>query len=678
MKAQLKQIHELIRSKTVWRVGSGLLITVFFFFCCSILLMDWLGWLSIEAELMDDFSIHEMLGLALVISTIITLAVMFIAFHLLIWPLLATLQEIEQRSQRDKSALSAFTTDDVVAKFIALRQHMQSIAHQGIATVDDESDTAQLTTFAAEQTTAVMRVDSQLTILTANSAALGLLERWQIAVGSRLPVEWLALIEAALQDGQHHSVEIDYHGGTYYTHALGLIEQSCVNIYIVDVTQRKQAEAEIKFLIERDYVTGLPNRNKFKKTLTEKIKDITNVEQEIALFIFNIIDFKKINAAIGSIAGDQLLREVSARLKKTLPTGIEVARLHGNDFAFYMIDTDLAQRQSAIAQQVLACITEQIYLVAHQRLKLSITIGVVAKPIPEASSASDLLQCADLALYKARVAGINRYYVYCTGMHEEAELQRTMIVELSYALERQQLSLVYQPQFAIDSQKIIGCEALIRWHHPEFGAVSPANFIPIAESSGLIVPIGDWVLRTACEQNLKWYQAGLCQIPVSVNLSPVQFLQADIVAEISQVLRSTGLPAELLKLEITESTVMQQTDKACQRLQALRDMGVQLAIDDFGTGYSSLSYLSHFPVDTIKIDQSFIRNIDSNRGNSAIVKAVIDLGHDLNLNVIAEGVATEAELNQLIGYRCDDVQGYFFSKPLTNAKLAELLAHSIV
>jgi diguanylate cyclase (GGDEF)-like protein len=439
----------------------------------------------------------------------------------------------------------------------------------------------------------------------------------------------------------------------------------------IDISERKAYEARIEYLADHDALTSLANRNLLGDRIMQAMAHARRDGLMLALLFLDLDRFKGVNDSFGHELGDALLLEVSSRLRRVVREGDTVARQGGDEFIILLTGIQRPQDVTAVAFKVFHAFSEPFLIRGHE-LFITVSIGATLFP-DDGDDMQALLRNADTAMYRAKEKNGNAFQFYSREMSvralERAELERA----LRRALERKEFELFYQPKVATGSGRIIGAEALIRWHHPELGLVSPTRFIPMAEEIGLIVPIGDWVLHTACAQNKAWQDAGLEAISVSVNLSARQFREDDLVESVADVLNNMGLDAKHLELELTESIVMNSAELFINKLRALEDLGVQLSIDDFGTGYSSLSYLKRFPLHHLKIDQSFVRDIATDADDAAITSTVISLGHSLNLKVIAEGVETEEQVAFLREHHCDEMQGYYFSRPLPATEFAALL-----
>lgn len=439
----------------------------------------------------------------------------------------------------------------------------------------------------------------------------------------------------------------------------------------MDITERKTHQERIEYLADHDALTGLANRNLLADRVAHALHHAHRTGHLLVLLFLDLDRFKDINDSFGHVLGDSLLKGVSVRLLNAIRETDTVARQGGDEFIILLMDLqDLQDVVNAIAK--ITHVFSEPFMVDGHELHMTASIGATVYP-NDGDDMQILLRNADTAMYQAKGAGGNGFHFYSRDMSmralEQAELER----ELRRAIDNREFELFYQPQVDIDSSRIVGAEALIRWRHPKIGVVDPIRFIPLAEKVGLIIPIGDWVLKTACAQNKAWQQAGLPKIDISVNLSARQFMQEGLVERVAQILQETGMDARHLELELTESMVMNSAEQFITKLRKLKAMKVRLSIDDFGTGYSSLSYLKRFPLDRLKIDQSFIRDIATDAEDAAITRSIIALGRSLSLKVIAEGVEMEEQIAFLRANSCDEIQGYYFSKPLPAREFSVLM-----
>lgn len=434
---------------------------------------------------------------------------------------------------------------------------------------------------------------------------------------------------------------------------------------LADITERKQAEERMRHIAQHDALTGLPNRLSLMIRLAQLLPDARRHQWSMAIMFLDLDRFKVINDTLGHQVGDELLREVACRLNSVVRETDFVARLGGDEFVVILPSIVTPADAAIVASKIIAVLATPVQVDGND-LHTSPSIGISIFP-EDGPDGDSILKHADTAMYHAKSLGRNNYQFYAPEMNRAATERLEIERKLRHAIDRNELALCFQPQFKAGSRTPTGVEALLRWHHPVDGLITPDRFIPVAEETGLIVPIGEWVLANACREMKHWIDAGLQPLRMAVNVSARQLRRRDFCEVVAGVLAETGLPAELLELEITESSVMENPEEAIDILQRIGSMGVSLAIDDFGTGYSSLAYLKLFPIDHLKIDRSFVRDIEIDLNDRAIAFGTIALAHSLGLNVIAEGVETEDQLELLRVNGCDEVQGYLFSKPLNSA-----------
>ncbi|KEO82607.1 putative bifunctional diguanylate cyclase/phosphodiesterase [Tumebacillus flagellatus] len=438
---------------------------------------------------------------------------------------------------------------------------------------------------------------------------------------------------------------------------------------ISEVEDRSQRQ--ITHMAYHDDLTNLPNRKHFTDVLGQALNMAQITESKVGVMFLDLDRFKNVNDSMGHATGDRLLREVSRRLLESLSENHLLARMGGDEFAMLLPDLESPEDAAKLAQQALK-LFETPLLFEGREFLVTASIGISVYP-QDGTDAETLLRNADTAMYSAKEGGRDNFQFYTPEMNQMILEQLEIEKALRHALDHEEFVLFYQPQVDIETGHIIGTEALIRWQHPERGLVPPGQFIPVAESVGLIVPLGEWVLRTACIQNKAWQEAGFPPIKVAVNLSARQFEQPNLVDTVAEILEETGLDPQYLHLEITETLAMKNANHAIDKLHALKNLGVQLSIDDFGTGYSSLNYLKKFPIDTLKIDRSFVGDIPGDSDDAAIVTAIIAMAHNLKLTVVAEGVESEAQLEFLRNQHCNEMQGFLFSRPVPAHEVAQLL-----
>lgn len=435
--------------------------------------------------------------------------------------------------------------------------------------------------------------------------------------------------------------------------------------------ERKRIQEGLSYLAQYDSLTGLANRNLFRERLGRALIRVDRNKSLVALMFIDLDRFKNINDTLGHDAGDKLLIEVSRRLEKCTRDGDTVARLGGDEFTVILEDIKHVDDAAVIARKILVAMEPAIKLSGYE-VFVTPSIGITIYPLDD-TSVNNLLKNADTAMYRAKERGRNGFQFYTAGMNTRTIERLELEAGLRRALKNEEFVLYYQPKIAIDNRQIIGAEALIRWQYKKLGLIPPLKFIPIAEETGLIVPIGEWVIRTACKQVASWQEAGFTDLRMAVNISARQFTDSDIVKVVLDAVIQTNIEPQHLEVEITESMLMEDTSINISALKELKEHGVHISIDDFGTGYSSLSYLKRFHIDALKIDQSFVRDITTDSDDAAIASAVIALGQSLHLTVVAEGVETEEQLSFLKKQGCHEAQGYLFSKPVPAEDFAQLL-----
>ena len=453
---------------------------------------------------------------------------------------------------------------------------------------------------------------------------------------------------------------------------------------IQDISDRKRTEAKIIYLAYHDSLTGLPNRNFFKQSLKKELSHAERHGKMLGLLFLDLDHFKHINDSFGHVAGDQILREVADRITQCVRISDNagrmdepfsdpcVTRFGGDEFAVMLTDISRIEDAARVAQRLIELLSEPFIIETHE-IFLGASIGITVYPMG-GMDADTMLKNADIAMYHAKDSGRNNFQFFTKSMNRMAFERLTLETRLHKGLENDEFRLYYQPQLDIKTGQIIGVEALIRWQQPEMGLVSPLEFIPMAEETGLIVPIGEWVIRTACEQNKAWQIAGYPPVRMAINLSSRQLKQKELIEVVTGTLKETGLDPDWFEMELTETCIMQSQDDPLAMLNHLKSIGIRLSIDDFGIGYSSLSHLKRFPVNTLKIDRSFVKDIPEDTETAAIIRAMIAMAKGLNMKIIAEGVQTEEQLKFLQEQECDWMQGYLFSPPVPGDEMTRFLA----
>jgi len=443
-----------------------------------------------------------------------------------------------------------------------------------------------------------------------------------------------------------------------------------------DVSQRKETEKQLEYRAHYDALTGLPNRLLFRDRLVNSLAHARRNRVGVAVMYLDVDHFKLVNDGLGHSFGDLLLADVARRLESCLRASDTISRIGGDEFSILLPEVTNAEAVAGVARKILHSLTRPFSVDGHD-LFVTASIGISCHP-SDGEDAETLLKCADAAMYRAKELGRNQAQLFTASMNERYVRRLALEQHLHHALEREELELYYQPVYDRARRRIVSLEALLRWRDPSRGIVQPAEFIELAEETGMIIPIGEWVLRSACRQLRRWHDQGLTWLRVAVNISAVQLQQRDLVDIVRSAIEQSGASAEMMQIEITESAAMQNFELTTKALRDLRDMGVGIAVDDFGTGQSSLIYLKHFPIDTVKIDKEFLRDVTTDDTTAAIVSYVINLAHTLRLKVVAEGVETEEQYAFLRHYSCDLMQGYLFSQPLPVDMVYPFLQQALV
>jgi diguanylate cyclase (GGDEF)-like protein/PAS domain S-box-containing protein len=440
---------------------------------------------------------------------------------------------------------------------------------------------------------------------------------------------------------------------------------------IRDITERKRTEQQINYMATHDALTGLPNRLMFSQLLNQAIRSAQRHRKQLAVLFIDLDRFKAINDSLGHEAGDRLLKEMAKRFKRSLRADDVVGRLGGDEFVIFIEELEEFRQVENVAHKILTT-TIQPMTLQGEECRVTASIGISMYP-GNGTDEQTLIKNADMAKYFAKEEGKNNYQFYSKDIQSQSNKRFSIETNLRRALERNELSLKYQAKLDFKTGMITGVEALLRWKNLSIGLITPTQFIPVAEETGLIVPIGRWVMKTACAQNVAWQRQGLPPVCMAVNLSLRQLMDDNLLKDIKAALDDSGMAPNLLELEITESMVMQNPVRLIELLTNIKKLGVRIAIDDFGTGYSSLAQIQHFPIDTLKVDRSFIRNLAQDSENQAITQAIITMGKTLKLTVVAEGVETQEQKDFLRDLICDEMQGFYFSKPIAPDQFGDLL-----
>jgi diguanylate cyclase (GGDEF)-like protein len=439
-----------------------------------------------------------------------------------------------------------------------------------------------------------------------------------------------------------------------------------------DITERKLAEDTINFQAYHDLLTNLPNRALLRDRLSLAISQAKREDEMLAVMFLDLDRFKNINDSLGHVVGDELLQQVSTRLKSCVREGDTLARFGGDEFTLLLPKITRGKEDVSSIAEKINDVLKDPFVIDNNELYVSASIGISIYP-RDGTNMDLLIKHADIAMYHVKDTGKNNYKFYSDDMTTPYFQNLSLETGIHKALDNDEFHLMYQPQINLKTGEIVGVEALLRWDHPEHGMITPAEFVPFAEETGMIVEIGHWVLRNACAELRRWRDAGLPEIRMSINMSARQLAEKAIVKHISNILKDYGIPGHCLEIEITENTIMSDMDSVIQKLKALSKKGVFIAIDDFGTGYSSLSYLHKLPIHTLKIDRAFIKEVNMQHSGNSIINTIVAMARGLNLNVIAEGVETQQQLEYLQEIECSEAQGFLFGKPLPADVITQLL-----
>jgi len=495
------------------------------------------------------------------------------------------------------------------------------------------------------------------------SASRHLAELYDEIIGGRT-VNLLSETELRRKDGSPVQVEV-------HRQALSCGADWTIVAVVRDITERKEADRRLYHLAHHDALTGLPNRMLFYATLKKTLEIAGESGWTVAVLFIDLDQFKNVNDTLGHAIGDELLIQFADRLSQCVRIRDTVGRLGGDEFALILI-SQVGQQGAALVAKKIQTLLQTPFLLHGHEVSMSASIGITVHP-DDSDDPDTLIKYADTAMYRAKQAGRDTYRFFTAQMNADVLARLELETAVRKAVEHEQFELYYQPKVQLSDGRIAGVEALLRWQRPDVGLVPPNAFIPILEETGLIVRVGSWVVAAACKQIGVWMRSPVGAVQVSVNVSGKQFIEGDLAADVALALQENAVPAELLELELTETSMMANTERTVDTLRKLKARGVRISIDDFGTGYSSLAYLRRFPIDKLKIDIAFIRDVTTNADDAAIVKAIISMAHSLKLEVVAEGVETEAQLNYLRRHDCDEIQGYYVSRPLAAGAVSELL-----
>ena len=581
--------------------------------------------------------------------------------------LLTSLSEKKQALNKMNAEL-----DTKVQQRTAELEYTNQILRQQIEQREQaEAETISVAKFPSESPNPMLRISEKGTIIYHNRASHSILSQWQVGLGDIIPEQWCKLVSSTLLTNEEKEIELSCANRVYLLNFVPIKQQNYVNLYGVDISLRKQHEEKLKHMSSHDILTGLPNRVLYKELVDQTMQWSKGSGKMTAVTVMAINEFETLSKLLGHHGSEILLHRVAERLARNLPDRSVIGCISSNEYSVAFGGLEQTTEVDSLLTKINEAVTGS-YQILNQEIQLSVNFGVAVHPM-DADNADDLIKNASLALFYSNEDLRTSYCYYMTSMNEQMEYRQRLLTDLRYALVREQFQILYQPQIEIQTKRIIGFESLLRWQHPEFGMISPAEFIGLAEESELIIPIGEWVLQQTASQLLKWQRDYNLSLRGGVNLSLVQFRKGDIVTIIKHLLHKYPISPHNLELEITESTVSHNIEEAISTLHSLRSLGVSLAIDDFGTGYSSMSYLKQFPVDRLKIDKSFVDDLHADEDSRAIIRAIIHLGHSLGLAVIGEGVETEAQVELLKEYGCDEIQGYYFSPPVPLSSFHELV-----
>lgn len=559
------------------------------------------------------------------------------------------------------SAILALTTALFFYIAVRLREQLR------LSLLREERAYQELLDFPGANPNPVLRVNKMGVLLYANPSSSPIMMAWEVSLNEKLPTQWREVIRQILQADRSQEVEVKS-GDSIYVLNMVPINGAYVSIFGMNITARKLIEKELEQRTTTDPLTKLPNRVIFQQNLAMEINHAKLNKVKMAIFIIRLDDYFEILNTYGQDTAEGYIVAFSNRLQTFTMNEGTVARISENEFG--MICSEIRDASTAASYvQALIEITTEPYQVLKRDIFTSISAGISFYPT-DGDSGEVLARNAQLAVNRTSSTR-NQYEFFQRGMIDQLQIKRNVITDLHKALENDEFILYFQPQIQLKNQQMVGCEALIRWNHPEKGFISPFFFMTAAEETHLILPLGEWVLRSACKQAKAWMMAGHPFIQVAVNVSARQLFQSDLVTLVRQVLKETQLSPQSLEIELTESVLAQDMSAAIEIMKGLKALGVNIALDDFGTGYSSLSYLMQLPVDKLKIDRSFIKSIGERKEGHALTRGIIDLGHSLQLKVIAEGVETALQLNYLKESNCDLVQGYYFAQPQPPEQFAE-------
>ena len=532
-----------------------------------------------------------------------------------------------------------------------------------------------LTKFPEKNPNPILKISSKGELLYSNPVGNNIVKEIKQTSDSTSPSPWQEFVNKFIN--QEQLIEkIEVNDKTFLFQSVPLHSEKAIHLYGTDISEFRTTEKNIENLLNYDFLTGLPTRSLFSEKLEENLIQAQEDNDLMGVLFIDLDNFKKVNDSLGHAMGDRLLTNVAQKLRDFFADEDFLARLSGDEFGAIVNNCQTVTEISELLEELINQFSEPFKITdaEGQANEIFMTLSVGAAVYPNDSEDFDqLIKQSETAKNKVKENGKNHYRFYADEMNEEILQDLELEAKLRYAIDNDEFILHYQPQIDLNSDQVFGVEALIRWENEELGLVSPGKFIPLAERTGLIIPIGNWVLNQACLEAKKFHEAGFTDLKMGINLSARQFADNNLVEKISNILEKTGLDPAKLELEITESIIMKNVQESVNKLMQLKKLGVKFSIDDFGTGYSSLSYLKEFPIGTLKIDRSFVDQVPKDKNDTAIVKAIIDLAHNLNLNVIAEGVESPEHLQFLEQNGCDRIQGYYFGRPMSKDEVMEFL-----
>lgn len=577
------------------------------------------------------------------------------------------------REQEEKlNQLNKFLEHEVEIDTQKIQQQDVQLKIEVKSRLEAEEEVESIAYFVSENPSPVLRFSDNGDLIYYNKPSQCLIDLIGEENENSVFTDWKRLISSVYNSGTSKELEVECRDRTYLLNFVPIKQRNYINVYGTDITVRKERELEITHMQTHDHLTGMPNSILFDDILKAEISWSQENNLLVSVFSVTIPEFSSINNTLGHLYSNELVKRVANKIRDLVPESATCAKASENEFLIAIGGLEDAADVDDFVLRLLGELNG-IYTIIDHNIKVNIKIGIAINPI-DTSKTELLIKFANLAMYYATQDPVNNYKFYKEEMNTSMEARHKMLSELHLALEKNEFVIRYQPQLNLHTGKLCGFEALLRWKHPEFGLVSPNEFIHLIEESELIIPIGTWLMRSAILQSLIWQKQFNTPITASVNLSTIQFRQPDLVSSIKDILSELNNDPNLFEIEITESAFMDDIQHSISILKQLDELGIRLAVDDFGTGYSSLSYIKSLPIDKLKIDQSFVHDIHEDIGSRAITETIIDLAHNLHLTVIAEGVSTEEQLEILYHQGCDQIQGFYISEPLDTENFADIFA----